>query len=1312
MTPQSRLLVQDKKPNTLSNVVKLKVPKGKTPIEYCNELRKAGDLVYADPIVQYQLLSTPSDPLISNQYYLDNIRAYDAWEITRGDDDITIGIVDTGLDLGHEDITSNLWLNTDDPVDGVDNDENGYVDDYYGYDFADTDTDPTIQNGNHGMIVGGIASASTNNGKGIAGVGYNTKVAALKSFRTSNGTSNGLYEAIIYAAENGFEVVNLSWGRMGTPLQSEQDIINYAVLDHDMVVVAAAGNEGGKVTEEARFYPASYDNVLSIGGSDADDHKSSGSSFNYSVDLLAPGVSMFSTIKNDGYTNGGPGTSFAAPQVAAAAALVRDQFPTLTAIQVMERVRATADDIYDIGSNATHEGKLGKGRLNVLRAVSESNVKSLRAENPSLTSRYGNAVFYGDTVQVSATLTNHLSSINSPLVTISSPNDDFTVSQGSFQPGFMKSLDTKDISFEVILNEDLAPETQIGIRLDYSAAGYNDFQYLEVTTSPDYADFGNEKISMTISGDSDLGFNEYEPELEGSGLQYQLDTLMTYAGLMLATNSSNVSDNIISNYTNQSRNQDFSVQKNYKLYHHPAADYFGYSEFTDLNRPLIIEQSNITWSDEDFLIVRYRIVNNSAAAINDLSIGLFADWDLGDATQNFAAYDAVDNYIYTRNATGDLYAGVQVNGGDNIEFSALDMGAFNGNVQDIDDLFSDASKYDFLVNQSLTEAGSFGSGNDVATINGVTITQLAAFEEAFVDVFFAISDSPLGLKNEFQVASNRLDDFLLKPRVQETFYTCDGTAVNLDPSAGTTYEFYEDPLAQTLITTATSFNPGTITKDTTFYVKNLDNGYPSDVFAIRLNLLNEISNFEMSTDTLYLDHPTTNVVQFTDQSLDAIDWSWDFGEGTISSLQNPSFSFSQTGTYIISLTIENELGCADMISKSLVVANRPSQPIIANQVICPGEDVTLNDPTAEKIHLYAFASQTEPLLSGSNLIIPEVNFDTTIYVSGVYGSFESSKVPVQIDVLEVNGSIFVRPDTLSETHQMIFEAVGVDAGASLAWVVDGEPAGGSSAVSAVATEGVIDVSLTITSPDACEKTILKKVSISTSPFASLQDLVSCSGEEVALIPENGEFFGFYEDAGLTKLISKGTRLITNQYEKVYVVSLDDGLPGMPIEVNITNRTIEIEIAYILTLIGQKHKVKLFAVSDDPITSYSWYVNGELAETSQNPTFFFDDGVYEIELRVFDEAGCSNTASMSIDLTEPLGIDESGKWFYPNPTKGIVRINSDQPIEGIQVVGIDGKLVLEPEVKEGIIDLSGLSKGLYIVKLKLAGGIISQSVLIE
>ncbi|MEM7298572.1 MAG: S8 family serine peptidase, partial [Bacteroidota bacterium] len=356
-------------------MIKIKIKKGQDPIEVCNSLLRNPNVLYAEPIVMDRPLYSPSDPFTTSQYYLDNIQAYDAWDITRGDDDITIAIIDTGVDLDHEDLASNLWTNEADPIDGVDNDENGYVDDFWGYDFADDDSDPEADQNDHGARVAGIAGASTDNGVGMAGVGFNTKIAALKGFRSEDGLSNGLFDAILYAADNGIQVLNLSWGSIREPLQSEQDIINYAVLERDVIIVAAAGNDGTKTTAEEKFYPASYENVLSIGGSDEGDNKWSGSSYNYAVDLIAPASTILSTTTGDGYnSSGGFGTSFASPMVAAAAALVKDQFPGLNAQQIMERVRVTADDIYDVGSNISFDGKLGKGRLNVYRAVAESDL--------------------------------------------------------------------------------------------------------------------------------------------------------------------------------------------------------------------------------------------------------------------------------------------------------------------------------------------------------------------------------------------------------------------------------------------------------------------------------------------------------------------------------------------------------------------------------------------------------------------------------------------------------------------------------------------------------------------------------------------------------------------------------------------------------------------------------------------------------------------------------------------------------------------------------------------------------------------------
>ncbi|WP_425391027.1 S8 family serine peptidase [Ekhidna sp.] len=1294
----------------LNQLRKLRVPEGIDPVTFCNELRLSGDYLYADPVMEYQLLATPTDPLIANQYYLSTIKAFQAWDITTGDDDITIGIIDSGLDLDHEDIVGNLWINEDDTIDGIDNDNNGYTDDYYGYDFADLDNDPSIENGNHGMIVAGIAGARANNNQGIAGAGYNTKVAALKGFRSANNTSNGLYEAIIYAADNGLDVVNLSWGRMGLPLASEQDIINYAVLEKNMVVVAAAGNEGGKTTEEEKWYPASYDHVISVGATDEDDNKSSGSSFNYAVDIVAPGVSMFSTVDNNGYADGGPGTSYAAPLVAAGAALTKDKFPNLSAIQIMERVRATSDDVYDIGSNASMEGKLGKGRLNLLRAVSESNVKSIRANTTSISSSFDDLIFFGDTITVTSQVINYLNATGNPQIDISSPENTFTVIQKPDQIPFLGTLDTANISFEIVLDDSIDPEARVNIRLDYSEDTYHDFQFLEFTTSPNYVDFGNEQMSMTISGDGDLGYNQYGPNFEGSGFRFQGDVLMTYTGLMIGTNPTSVSDNIISNYTNQSRNEDFVVQKNYKLYHHQAADNFGYSEFTDLNHPITVEQSNIVWNGDDFMIVRYRIINHSADPINNLSFGIFADWDLGDKSLNNAAFDAVKNYAFSQNADASLLSGVQVLGNGSREYSVLDMSDANGNNADIFDLFTDEDKYDFLVNQELMSAGDIGGGNDVATISGITIPTLDSAEYEYVDVIYAVATSKNNLDSIFLAAQNKLEIFKINPRVLETFFTCDGSSFTLDPSNGINYQFYSDALGQNLVTTGSELTVTNLSSDTTFYVRNIDGDYPSDIFEVRLALFADIADFKMSTDTLYLDH-TTNVVTFTDLSQQAVSWDWDFDQGTSSSIQNPALSFTEPGNYTIRLTVENNQGCVDSVEKTLVVANRPSPPTFDSFVVCPGENITLTDPDADKLNLYIFEGQKTPSFSGTSVQVKSIQFDTTVYVSGVYSSFESEKFPVTIDALEVAGRMKFIPDTTSEEFRLFLIADDLEAGSTVSWVINSGEAGTSETISVLA-EGVIDVELSINSSEDCDKVLSKQIEVSSSPTPQHPDVISCNEDSVLIKPTNGTYFGFYEDPELSSLIKKGTQLKTNAYEKIYVTGLDDGLPGIPIEVNITNQSPEIEITYTSSSVGTKQKIDLSLTSSIPIESYEWYVNGSYLESVAEPSIFLDNELYEITVDATTADGCHATDTLMLDLIPPLSVDDADEWIiYPNPTTGVLFINP-RDVTKVEVYQLDGKMILSPEIINRRVDLSSLNKGVYLLKIYTQELVSTHQLLLE
>ena len=241
----------------LGLLYEVRVPASASLDDTRRQLLKTGLVEYVEPLYSYPPLQQPNDPLADStrangQYHLKNIRAYRAWDVTQGDTSIVIGIVDGGTRLTHEDLATQFQPNRQDPIDGLDNDGDGYVDNYYGWDFADHDNDPGRDPSSvHGILVAGCAAGATNNGKGIAGVGYRCRFLPLKIYPSTPTGSFGGYEAIVYAADHGCQIINLSWGAPGGYSQYEQDVINYAAINHDVVVVAAAGNTAADLD----FYP-------------------------------------------------------------------------------------------------------------------------------------------------------------------------------------------------------------------------------------------------------------------------------------------------------------------------------------------------------------------------------------------------------------------------------------------------------------------------------------------------------------------------------------------------------------------------------------------------------------------------------------------------------------------------------------------------------------------------------------------------------------------------------------------------------------------------------------------------------------------------------------------------------------------------------------------------------------------------------------------------------------------------------------------------------------------------------------------------
>ncbi|MGK7941060.1 MAG: S8 family serine peptidase [Crocosphaera sp.] len=329
-----------------------------------------------DHIVSIQALpALPNDTNFNDLWGLHNtgqtggtvdadIDAPEAWCKQKGDDDIVVAVIDTGIDYNHADLASNMWINAGEIAgDGIDNDFNGYVDDIYGYDFYNTDSDPWDDH-SHGTHVAGTIGAVGNNNSGVIGVSPNVSLMALKSFSAfGGGTLSLAATALGYAIDNGADVVNASFRLYSNDPFLEAMVT--AANNAGVLFVAAAGNENNN-NDVTPVYPGNYTqpNVISVAATDHNDDKAWFSNYgSTTVDLGAPGQDILSTIPGNGYGYKS-GTSMAAPHVSGAAALLLAENPSLTPAQVITELMNNVDPVPGL-SGITVSG----GRLNVNNAL-------------------------------------------------------------------------------------------------------------------------------------------------------------------------------------------------------------------------------------------------------------------------------------------------------------------------------------------------------------------------------------------------------------------------------------------------------------------------------------------------------------------------------------------------------------------------------------------------------------------------------------------------------------------------------------------------------------------------------------------------------------------------------------------------------------------------------------------------------------------------------------------------------------------------------------------------------------------------------
>ena len=351
-------------------IVSVQVPIGQE-VAQAQAARRAGQVAFAE--VDYAAdatdVVTPTDPGWIDQWGPRRINAPAAWSIITNTTGIIIAVIDSGVKLDHPDLATNVWTNADEtPGNFSDDDGNGKIDDVHGWHFFQNwngisyvpAEDANVEDDyGHGTHVAGIAAAATNNGMGVAGIAWNARIMPVKVLdQFGTGWYSDIASGIVYAADNGARVINLSLGG-AEDSQTLRAAIDYA-RSRGALVIAATGNTGSAI-----LYPAAYEPVLAVAATDSNDRVADFSNRGPQVDVAAPGVDIYSTWPwRDGYFTKS-GTSMAAPHVSGVAALIWARCPPLSAGDVAGYITQTAVDVGEPGWDVN----TGWGRIDAYQAV-------------------------------------------------------------------------------------------------------------------------------------------------------------------------------------------------------------------------------------------------------------------------------------------------------------------------------------------------------------------------------------------------------------------------------------------------------------------------------------------------------------------------------------------------------------------------------------------------------------------------------------------------------------------------------------------------------------------------------------------------------------------------------------------------------------------------------------------------------------------------------------------------------------------------------------------------------------------------------
>ncbi len=665
------------------------------PFEFANIVLQNNSAIldWAEPSFVMRADYMPNDPSVGAQWHIAKISSYQAWDLNQGDTTITIGIVDSGTDLDHPDLAANQKRNwAENPTNGVDDDANGYIDDWHGWDFYYGYNDPDIKsNGNdHGSHVGGCASQVTNNGVHGAGIGFKVKILNTKHTDDVNPLSSLYYtdNGIMYCYQNGAKVINCSFGSSYYSAQS-QLIINNAWANGTVVCGSAGNGDANGVGQEWARYPASYDNVVSVAATNSSDIKTTFSNYHSTVDISAPGQAILSTLFNNSYASL-DGTSMSSPITAGTVALIRSKYPSFTPQQAVDRLKLGVDSIYNL--NPTYVGKLGTGRVNAFKCLSDNPIVKIVSVMHT-DSVYGNndkVYDVNEVIPIAVTFKNtHFAGTNSS-IRITSADPDIEIVQDSVFvgniPAYNNFSTTYSNTFKVKAKSTCTFDKDITFKISNSNSCYADesANTIIIRFMQGFATHNVNNLKLSLTKDGAVG---KKAQAYGNGLLLgtSSNNNIFEGGLLIGTSNTKVSDVCRRGYSPANASDtDFVSLEAYRLFTPGTiSNQDGSGSFNDNGAAsnkigVTVYASSYAFTsvnDQNFILLKYRVKNTSGASLSNIYVAQFIYFQPnGLSNDNNAVLDTTNKLGYCyNNTTPDTYLGLSLMTNQTLNFKAVNV---------------------------------------------------------------------------------------------------------------------------------------------------------------------------------------------------------------------------------------------------------------------------------------------------------------------------------------------------------------------------------------------------------------------------------------------------------------------------------------------------------------------------------------------------------------------------------------------------------------------------------------------------------------